>query len=271
MLVFVACVPTEDVDDKAVDSALEEFSEEELTELANIPEDSGTLVGEAKATLRSNLQAKINSDPTLTNVKSAVLRSKAQFMLKEIGRSPIVIAEERDYVEEAVREFYNMRDDEEITDEFAKSVDFIWVRQRPLISVEGKIEKYSNLDFLKLGRDELEDLTGLQNLTKITKLHLDKNQISDISELAQLKTLEYLILDENNVTDISALVGLNKLVTLSLKDNLIVSIPGSGWDMPVLNDLDLRGNLLSEETCALLESTEFAQQFGENTNLLSDC
>ena len=59
---------------------------------------------------------------------------------------------------------------------------------------------------LKLGDNQLSDLSPLVNLTNLTMLKLDNNQLSDLNPLANLAT-EYLDLRSNLISDISVLVA----------------------------------------------------------------
>ena len=77
----------------------------------------------------------------------------------------------------------------------------------------------TQLEWINLGGNSVEDITILATLTQLTFLRLDMNQIRDISPLANLTLLEELWINRNVITDISPLIGLKNLKELYLADN----------------------------------------------------
>jgi len=81
----------------------------------------------------------------------------------------------------------------------------------------------------ELRTNQIEDISPLSGLTKLTSLDLSNNQITDISALSGLTALETLTLYNNQITDISALSGLRNLKSLDMEHNQITDItPLSG-------------------------------------------
>ena len=73
---------------------------------------------------------------------------------------------------------------------------------------------FPNLASLELNRNQITDLTPLENLTaptKLTLLSLSDNQISDITPLARFTGLTQLFLSVNNIRDLTPLENLTNL------------------------------------------------------------
>ena len=63
----------------------------------------------------------------------------------------------------------------------------------------------------------VSDLTGLEHLTELKRLHLySNNEIEDITPLANLKKLIHLNLSDNKIKDVTSLSGLTQIQTLFL-------------------------------------------------------
>ena len=86
------------------------------------------------------------------------------------------------------------------------------------------LEAATNLTWLSLVGNRIENVAVLTRLTKLRALYLDNNAISDISPLAGLTNLTRLGLEGNMISDISALVGLTNLTWLRLPHNSISDI-----------------------------------------------
>ena len=87
------------------------------------------------------------------------------------------------------------------------------------------LERATNLTFLDLDNNFIDDISPLAGLTRLTDLRLPGAAISDLSPLAGLNNLTYLDLSANFViSDISPLAGLTNLTTLVLHNNSIADI-----------------------------------------------
>ena len=86
------------------------------------------------------------------------------------------------------------------------------------------LEHATDLQFLVLPRNKIQDPSPLSGLTGLVFLDLSGNQISDLSPLARLENLEVLRLSENQIVDVSPLAGLVNLRELSLSGNQISDI-----------------------------------------------
>ncbi|WP_099221250.1 immunoglobulin-like domain-containing protein [Listeria costaricensis] len=97
-------------------------------------------------------------------------------------------------------------------------------------SLEG-LQYSTNLDNLSINNSDLQDLSPIAQLPKITHLYLDNDNITDISQLASLTTLQELELTNNQIQDISPVQNMQQLTNLDLINNNIE-------DITVLTDLD---------------------------------
>jgi len=70
----------------------------------------------------------------------------------------------------------------------------------------------------------IEDLSGLQHCTNLSRLDLWHNQVSDISSLANLTNLESLNLGDDGISDISPVANLTNLTEILLHSNQISDI-----------------------------------------------
>ncbi len=71
---------------------------------------------------------------------------------------------------------------------------------------------------------DIEDLTGLQFATGLTRLELDDNQLTNLTPLAGLPSLAYLSLYESAMTNLTPLSDLTSLATLILSSDVLTDI-----------------------------------------------
>ena len=86
------------------------------------------------------------------------------------------------------------------------------------------VEEMKGLEILYAEDHGIQDLTGLQFATNLSRLYLGKwsgtsNQISDLSPLAGLINLELLNVRRNKISDLSPLAGLINLRYLNISSN----------------------------------------------------
>jgi len=87
----------------------------------------------------------------------------------------------------------------------------------------------------------IDDLSGVEQLTGLTALNLSGNQIEDARPLAELKALKRLDLSENRIVDVAPLAALTALTGLDLSDNRIVDVAPLAL-LVELTELDLSRN-----------------------------
>ena len=105
-----------------------------------------------------------------------------------------------------------------------------------------EMERLKELDVPDRG---IQDLTGLQFATNLSRLYLKDNQISHLSPLAGLINLRYLSLRGNPVSDLSPLRGLTNLTRLYFEYTQVSDIsPLRG--LVNLNHLSFRHTLVSD-------------------------
>jgi len=105
----------------------------------------------------------------------------------------------------------------------------------------------STLSEVDLTGNQIEDLSGLAGLGKITKLTLSNNQISNLEPLAALTGLKELRMDNNAVADVAALAKLPNLEVISLVGNQIKNVDAFR-DFPALKSLNIDGNPVDDIT-----------------------
>ena len=86
------------------------------------------------------------------------------------------------------------------------------------------IKKLHELKRLNAPKENIKDLTGLENAINLLYLTLSENQISDISPLTGLTQLISLDLKNNQISDIIPLSQQTNLIELNLSQNRIVDI-----------------------------------------------
>ena len=104
-----------------------------------------------------------------------------------------------------------------------------------------------NASFLSLRRNQISDITPLAGSQKMLwYLDLSENQIEDISILENFSRLEDLTLCHNNITDIEAIKKLKRLEFLDLRYNNISELPDF-TNMDSLTHLYLGHNNITNE------------------------
>ena len=109
----------------------------------------------------------------------------------------------------------------------------------PLSDVSFFFTELTNLSFLKLDNNNIDDITPLANLTQLAGLVFSNNGIDDITPLANLTQLITLDLSNNSISDITPLTNLTQLEELWLDNNNIDDIT------PLTNLTQLAGLVLS--------------------------
>jgi len=107
---------------------------------------------------------------------------------------------------------------------------------------------------LLLREQKISDISPLQHLTRLTRLHLFWNHISDCSPLRHLTQLTQLELCNNKISDISPLQHLTQLTLLDLRGNQISDIS------PLQNLTQLIGLSLSENQISDISPSQHLTQ-----------
>ncbi|MCX6583496.1 MAG: leucine-rich repeat domain-containing protein [Candidatus Aminicenantes bacterium] len=131
-------------------------------------------------------------------------------------------------------------------------------RLEKLVLYKNQISDISNLNELKgltnlsLSSNQIKDISSLKELKGLTVLDLSRNQIRDISSLKELKGLTTLYLYNNQISDISILKELMGLTVLSLFKNQISDI-SSLKELKNLKNLLLMGNKITHMPAEFLD------------------
>ncbi|WP_142331775.1 NEAT domain-containing leucine-rich repeat protein [Bacillus thuringiensis] len=83
------------------------------------------------------------------------------------------------------------------------------------------IDQMNQLNKLFVGKNQIKDVTPLAKMTQLTELDLPNNELKDITPLSSLVNLQKLDLEANYITDLSPVSNLKKLVFLSFVANEI--------------------------------------------------
>ncbi len=83
-----------------------------------------------------------------------------------------------------------------------------------------------NADYLNLDRNELKDVSGIENLTELKWLRLNSNQLSALPNLKRLTKLRRIYLKRNYFAEVpDTLRDLPSLTDIELSDNPIREVP----------------------------------------------
>ena len=114
------------------------------------------------------------------------------------------------------------------------------------VSELSPLEDLTRLTVLDLHRNKkISDISPLKNLTNLSHLTLRGNRISDMSPLEDLKVLTFLHIGYNDIIDLSPLKNLTTLTFLNLDDNRISDVSPLK-DLPNLTELHLDDNNISD-------------------------
>ena len=126
------------------------------------------------------------------------------------------------------------------------SFEPVWGDIRELTGLEFAV----NLTYVRLGHNQISDLSPLTGLTKLQFLYIEENRITDLSPLAGLTKLRELDLNENEISDLSPLAGLTNLTSLGLGINRVFDLsPLVG--LINLREVNVQSNPLNPKTIAV--------------------
>ena len=103
-----------------------------------------------------------------------------------------------------------------------KELIFLFEQKKLFICGAGEFTNRNNLRRITF---QLTNLSGVKNLTNLTRIECDYNdKISSLEPLRNLVNLEVLWADNNQIVDLSPLMELPKLIQLCIWNNQITSI-----------------------------------------------
>lgn len=92
--------------------------------------------------------------------------------------------------------------------EYATNLTWIFIWGNPIEDIS-PLSNLTNLTYLNIAGCQVSDIAPLSNLTKLETLNLGWNRIEDISVLSKLINLKYLLLYGNDIFDYGPLDGLS--------------------------------------------------------------
>ena len=129
-------------------------------------------------------------------------------------------------------------------EEFYSDAAEIVADARDAVDLRG-LEKFTDLEILRLSGSRISDLSPLRGLTKLQELCLPGSSVSDLSALSGLRQLKHLDLQNSKVSDLTPLVGCAGLKELDLSGNSITNLSPLAY-MTALTTLDLSDNLVKD-------------------------
>lgn len=164
----------------------------------------------------------IFEDPAL----EAQVRCTLGMPTEELTNESFLIVDSLRGVTASTRDIYSLNGLDKCT-----NMKFLEMALQNITNIS-EISDMVDLEYLCLSQNrKIEDISALQNLTKLKELDLMANIIKDISPLLNLTNLEYLHMTENPIEDLSPLRNLYNLEELWIsyvKDN----------DLSFIKDLD---------------------------------
>ncbi|WP_461568075.1 leucine-rich repeat domain-containing protein [Thermincola ferriacetica] len=118
---------------------------------------------------------------------------------------------------------------------------FLWYLDLSNNSISNRIIS-NQFNFMELGDDQLE---LFQEATNLRYLNLSNNNLQDVSNLQSAVNLTHLSLAGNNLNSIDSLASLTNLISLVVSENQIGDVSAVG-SMPNLMDLDVSNNQISD-------------------------
>ena len=148
-------------------------------------------------------------------------------------------------VEKAIRNKYSLnKPTGELTKADLEKVKYLDLSSNQLTELPKGLGKLTQLEELRLGKNQLTSLKGLEKLTQLEQLSLGFNQLTEVpKELEKLTQLELLYLGGNQLTSLKGLEKLTQLKDLNLEGNKLTNLKGLE-KLTQLTLLSLRENQL---------------------------
>ncbi|BCG56747.1 leucine-rich repeat domain-containing protein [Paenibacillus sp. URB8-2] len=125
----------------------------------------------------------------------------------------------------------------------------------------------TGIQYLDLGRNSINDLSPLANLTSLQQLNVESNQISSLVPVQNMVNLKALNAGSNSISDLSAVSSLTGLTGLDVSNNAIADV-ASLAGMVNLTSLNLgRNNIADIEPLSVLIDLQTLQL---GSNAISD-
>ena len=150
-------------------------------------------------------------------------------------------------VEKAIRNKYSLnKPTGELTKADLEKVKYLDLSSNQLTELPKGLGKLTQLEELRLGKNQLTSLKGLEKLTQLEQLSLGFNQLTEVpKELEKLTQLKDLNLEGNKLTNLKGLEKLTQLTLLSLRENQLIDVKGLE-NLTQLEELQLDDNQLTD-------------------------
>ncbi|GIQ79764.1 hypothetical protein KIPB_000459 [Kipferlia bialata] len=128
---------------------------------------------------------------------------------------------------------------------FAPSLVSLSVMKCRISCIKG-LTHLTELRHLWLGCNEIEEISGLDTLHKLERLHLEHNCIRALPTHLQLPSLVHLSMSHNQVSKLTPVQGLTALRSLNIAANALTGLSTAALEsLPMLEELILAGNPIS--------------------------
>ena len=129
-----------------------------------------------------------------------------------------------EHLRAAIIRTLNINEDD-LNEEAMLGLTSLSARSAGIIHLNG-LEYATNLEYLDLCGNAIEDLTPIKELKEIMILNLSKNMLRDIQALREYRQLKRLDISRNNLytMDISALAGMHDLEELNLERSRVHNV-----------------------------------------------
>jgi len=122
----------------------------------------------------------------------------------------------------AIRAQLGLGPRDRITDHAMRRLTSLDGEDQGITNIAG-LEYATEIEILKLGRNQIKDYAPLARLPKLKRLYLWGNNISDLTVLPPIPQLEFLDLNWNQISDLSPLAEFTSLKELRLQGNQLAN------------------------------------------------
>lgn len=108
------------------------------------------------------------------------------------------------------------------------------------------IEYFTQLETLKLNKNDITDIEPIKNLTKLKNIEINGNKLKSLADLSKLTNLQVLNISDNSINNLQGIKNNYTLVQLNASSNQIVDIKPITSNLNNLEVLNLSTNNISD-------------------------
>ena len=188
-------------------------------------------------------------EPRISSVGGHLIGRSVLWILIVFSITSGIVSAQEDWMPDpslrkAVREALKLPDDIPLTHLTMTPLTELGAVERQITDLTG-LEHATNLTWLRLGVNEIRDISPLAGLIRLEALWIFVNPLSDISPLTNLVNLKTLDLGVCQISDLQPLVSLRNLEILRLDSNLIEDITPLS-NLMMLTELGLADNRVAD-------------------------